>query len=475
MKQLMKKIMMASALLLMVFTIAACDGFIEFQDENGESDDDSELKGNTLGTSQYFDSFVQANIFHTLSDEEFEEVTDQFHTILNHLHEVATSYDKFEITKFIPLPGEHHNVGDDVYLYEHGPSIDIKVPRITNVKVINESPGVWHEVDEALFDMIMTSIDYYDYTNGYFDISLGPVIDIWNEYSLDCDEFLYSIAGSDNREQRMEEDYSDYCRVPSTEELEAANEHVGIDKIEIDEANQRIKIKEGMRLDLGGIGKGYAAKVLGDYLKTVDGIESFLVNAGTSNVEVYGDHPYRENKLWYTGVTNPDTPNDPTSRIASLQITSGDNVTTSGDYQRYYEVDGRKYHHLINPNTLFPTDHHSSVTMVSSDGEIGDILVTAVFVMPLDEGLEFVNTRSDIEALWYIDEDTVVMSDNFEENYIREFSLDGVGDDSGQSNDNFVLLGALFLPGILLIIFSVLTLLYKKGIIKLPPFLTKDL
>jgi len=439
MKYLLNKITLLSLSFLTLFLLVACEGFLEF----GNDEKENGLSGNSVGTSEYFDSFVQANIYHTLTDEEFSEVADEFHNILGHLHRVGTRHDSYEDQD------------------------------IVNVKTINENPGVWHEVDDALFDMIMLSIDYYEYTNGYFDITLGPVIDIWDEYTLDCQDFLSRMAGASDREERMENEYDDHCRIPSTEELEAANEFVGIDKLKIDEDNQRVKIQEGMLLDLGGIGKGYAAKELGDYLKSVDGIESFLINAGTSNVEVYGDHPQRENKMWYTGITNPDSPNNPQNRIGSLQITSGDNVTTSGDYQRYYEVDGRKYHHLIDPNTLFPTDHHKSVTLVSSDGAIGDLLVTAIFIMPLEEGLDFVNERDDLEALWYIDENTIEMSDDLEEKYVRDLSLSGIEDDS-LVDDNMAIMIALFLPGILLIIFSVLTLLYKNDIIKLPKFLTKE-
>ncbi len=419
----MNKLLLLSVLALGVFSLNT----VNIQADNN----DGELQGHVIGTSQYFDSFVQINIYHRMDQDEMDAIEDEVRDMLRHFHQIATKHDSFS--------------------------------GVTNVKTINENPGEWHEVDADLFDMIQLSIEYYDITNGYFDITLGPVIELWDEYREDCHDFYNSIAGDENRQQRLDEELDDYCRVPSMEDLEAANEHVGIEGIELDHDNKAIRIEEGMVLDLGGIGKGYAAKAVGDYLKTIDGIDSFLLNAGTSNVEVHGDHPFRENKLWYTGLTDPT---NPTQRYGSLKISSGDNVTTSGDYQRYYEVDGRKYHHLIDPNTLFPTDHHRSVSLVSSDGSIGDILVTAIFIMPLEEGLDFVNSHDGLEAIWYIDSNTVEMSDNLEEQYLRQLDLDGLSGNDEASNTALVL--ALLIPGFGLIVFSGVTLLVKKGLITIP-------
>lgn len=343
-------------------------------------------------TSQYYDTTIAIRIFHN-EDDNVEDLTNDLREILEKTHRLSTWFVSYE--------------------------------GLTNLKTINDNPGEYHEIDPLLFDMIELSIAYYDMTDGYFDITLGPIIDIWDKHREECLAWMETLHGQEDSHEIYERDKDQYCTIPDQSTLEAANAYVGIDKIHLDKDNHRVMIEAGMRLDLGGVAKGYGAKMLGERLKADTRVEAFIINAGTSNVEVYGDHPFRDNDLFYVGLTNPDSPFGENNTYASIKIDSGKNATTSGDYERYYEVDGRKYHHLINPKTLYPTDHHRAVTMVSEDGAFGDILVTAVFIMPLDEGLAYVNQSDDLEAIWFEDTCTPpVMSENFEQTYLRHFNLE---------------------------------------------------
>ncbi len=351
-----------------------------------------EIVSYDLTTSLYYDTTVSIRLFHE-EDEDIEDIKDELHEIMRKTHRLSSWFQSYE--------------------------------GIINVKTINENPGVFHEVDPVLFDMIALSIEYYEQTDGYFDITLGPVIEIWDEYRDRCNRWRSSIASEENRDELYEQEKDDYCKAPNIEKLQAANAYVGIDRIELDYDNYAIKIEAGTKLDLGGVAKGYGARMLGEYLKTEDRIEAFLVNAGSSNVEVYGDHPFRDNNKFIIALTNPALPFGPNNSYGQIYLQSGENAVTSGDYNRYYEVDGRIYHHLIDPNTLFPTDHHRAVTLISDDGALGDILKTAVFVMSLEKGLEFINNRDDLEAIWFIDEcQEPVMSDGFEANHLRHFTID---------------------------------------------------
>jgi len=420
---LIKKLVTMTMIMAFMLILAGCENFIE------SNNNDDKPGGQTLEfrSSAYFDSFVQINIYYSGVDRR-DEINAAIHDILSLVHQNATHFDEYD--------------------------------NVTNVRTINENPGIPHEVDAVLFDMIRLSVDYYEESNGYFDITLGPVINIWDEYREICLDWEVSLRGAEDAYERYHAEKDTYCQVPSTAELEAANQNTGIERITLDEENQTVMIEAGMHLDLGGIGKGYGAKMVGDYLKSLDYVDSFLLNAGTSNVEVYGDHPLRENKLWYTGLVNPENQG---RTYGSIKMSSGDNATTSGDYQRYYEVDGRIYHHLIDPNTLFPTDHHRSVTLVSADGSIGDILVTAIFLMSLEDGMDYVNDRDGLEAIWFVSSDErPLMSDNFESLYLRQLDPMFPENDAEDASGSLGLILTFVIPATAILSFGVFSFFRQK-------------
>jgi len=396
MTSMKKRLIIGFILLLAILgAVFLNDDFIRFNNDN-KALSDVGLQGKVMSSSAYFDSFVQVTVYYDEDIESLDDLEDEINEIWRTVHELATRYDTYD--------------------------------GVVNIKTINDSPGVFHTVDPLLFDMIELAISYHEETNGYFDITLGPVIDVWDDYREMCNEWLMSIRGIDNQQEVYQNDKDTYCRVPDDSELLAAAHRVDINGITLDHDNQAVKIRNGMQLDLGGIGKGYAAKLVGERLQADERIEAFILNAGTSNIEVYGNRPLRDSGLWYTGLSDPERishPDPDLRRFASIYLRDGDNVTTSGDYQRYYEIDGRKYHHIIDPYTFYPTDHHRSVTLISSDGSLGDILVTAIFIMPLEEGLAYVDERDGLEAIWFIDGETMpVMSQGFEETHLRTMYRD---------------------------------------------------
>jgi len=160
------------------------------------------------------------------------------------------------------------------------------------------------------------------------------------------------------------------------------------EKISLDDLE--ITLEENMNLELGGIAKGYAAGLVSDFLRASSLVKGFLLNAGTSNIEVYGNHPVRENKQWLIALRHPDSEFlDPYARV---YLNSGEHIVTSGDYQRYFEVDDMMYHHIIDPRTLEPGTEMRSITVIGDDGVFGDVLSTTAFLYPVDEALSFVES-----------------------------------------------------------------------------------
>lgn len=236
---------------------------------------------------------------------------------------------------------------------------------------------IYHNVDASetltlspkLYTLLKYGEAWYEKSNHLLDITMGNVIDIWKNY----------------RERKN--------GVPTIEELQKALES----KTEL-VLLPDYKIKNNHpNLDLGALAKGYVTNIVSDYLKE-NHVTSFIINAG-GNVFV-GE---KKRGTYKIGIENPDQ----SGSIFKTVLGNNISVVTSGGYERNYEYNGKQYHHIIHPVTLFPTDYMKSVTVITKDSALGDALSTILFLMDVEEGMEYIKTYKEVEAIWYLNDGTI--------------------------------------------------------------------
>jgi thiamine biosynthesis lipoprotein len=156
-----------------------------------------------------------------------------------------------------------------------------------------------------------------------------------------------------------------------------------------------------MSLDVGAVAKGYAIEKVAVYLEN-KGISGYLLNVG-GNVRAIGTRG--DGKAWNAGVENPDT-TSAEPYIAQVGLIN-QAIATSGNYQRYYTVDGKNYHHIIDSSTLMPGENFVSVSVVCDDAGVADSLSTALFLMTYDEGLELSASLDIDEVIWVLPDGSI--------------------------------------------------------------------
>jgi thiamine biosynthesis lipoprotein len=265
-------------------------------------------------------------------------------------------------------------------------------PGINNIKTINDRAGKEPvKVDSRIIDLLLYSKEMYAKTNGKVNIAMGAVLEIWHDYRSD---------GVENPED---------SQLPPMAELEAANQHTNIEDVIIDEEESTVYLADPLlRLDVGAIAKGYATEQVVE-IALQEGYENFLLSVG-GNVRSVGIKPDVK-EPWSVGIQNPDKSSEQKNIfILSLSDLS---LVASGDYERYYTVNGKRYHHIIDPSTLMPAEYFAAVSIVCEDSGLADALSTAVFNLPYEEGKALIETFEGVEALWIYSNGDMKFSDNF--------------------------------------------------------------
>lgn len=241
------------------------------------------------------------------------------------------------------------------------------------------------KISEELFQLIERSIKVSKLTNGAFDISFNSLDPIW----------IF-----DGREMKA----------PDSSLISASVKKINYKNIMLNRENLTVYLHEkGMKIGFGAIGKGYAAnrakKVMLDH-----GIENGLINAG-GDLIAWGKQ--ENGQPWKIGIADPSKEKE---YIAWLSVKDM-SVVTSGNYEKFVIIDGKKYGHIIDPKTGWPVEGIKSVTLVSPDAELSDALATSVFVLGIKKGLDLVNQLKNVECLIIDDQNKIRTSNNLDLNY----------------------------------------------------------
>ena len=261
---------------------------------------------------------------------------------------------------------------------------------VNNIKTINDNAGKSPvEVDPDLFEMLELAKAFYTATNGKTNIAMGSVLYLWHEHRE------LSLQGGETS-------------VPETSELVEKSQHTDIENLILDKENMTVFLNDPeMRLDVGAVAKGYAADKIAELLHGL-GCDSAAVSLG-GNVITIGKRD--DGNEWSIGIQDPF---DENATVLSTKLLDT-SLVTSGDYQRYYYHGDKKYHHIIDPDTLMPAEYFSSVSVVCPYSMMADALSTALFCMPYEEGHELVESLDSVEALWITPDGTRYMSSGFSE------------------------------------------------------------
>ena len=221
---------------------------------------------------------------------------------------------------------------------------------------------------------------------GRVNVAMGAVLSLWHEY----------------REAGV--------AVPPLEELQARSAHCNFDDVILDaEANTVYFADPELTLDLGAIAKGYTVEIVASWLLTSD-MPSYIISAG-GNVRA-GAAPQDGRARWSVGIQDPDDALFTTANgIKDVIFLSDLSVVSSGDYQRYYVVDGVRYHHIIDPDTLYPSAYVRQTTVVTADSGYADALSTCLFLLPYEDARALVDSLEGVEAYWVLNDGSVQYTD----------------------------------------------------------------
>ena len=277
-------------------------------------------------------------------------------------------------------------VHDDLLVYHQLFDIYNEYDGLNNLKTINDQAGIAPvEVDPIIVDLLLDCREYYGLTDGMVNPAMGSVLRLWHE----------------SRNHGLNDPST--AKLPNADKLEAAAQHIDFDRIVIDEeANTVFLTDPDMSLDLGAVAKGWDTQRVAENAPT-----GLLISVG-GNVCATGPKT-SQGDPWIVGIQDPDGGEN----LHTIYVTGGA-VVTSGDYQRVYYVDGKPYHHIIDPATRMPGEYWRSVTVVCADSGLADALSTALFLLPLEEG-QALAEKCGAQVLWVDGEGNEFMTPGFGE------------------------------------------------------------
>ena len=281
---------------------------------------------------EYFDTVGSFYDYTGADGESFDALADRVESELSEYHKLYDIYNEYE--------------------------------GVVNLATLNRTAGDGpKKVDKKIVDLLLFAKEMYTLTDGGVNVAMGAVLKIWHDYRTEGKE------------------------VPPMAQLQEASLHTDINSIVIDEENLTVEITDKKTsIDVGAVAKGYAAEMIAARLEA-EGLSGYVLDVG-GNLRVVGMK--KDGSGWTTGIKNPDAyAQNPYIYTLTLKNTAA--LVTSGSYERFYTVDGVKYHHIINGETLMPENYYLSVSVKSASSALSDALSTAIFNMNPDDAKAFVN------------------------------------------------------------------------------------
>lgn len=257
----------------------------------------------------------------------------------------------------------------------------------TEVDKINENAGIEPvKVSDDTINVVKAGVYYSELSNGKFDVTIGPLVKLW--------------------------DIPNATTIPTQTQIDAVIPLTNYKDVVIDETNKTVFLtRPGMMLDLGGIAKGYTADIISKML-TDNGVNSAIIDLG-GNIFAHGQKPTGD--AWKIGIQNPFSTRGEIVGAISVRNKS---IVTSGIYERFIEVNGVKYHHILNPQTGYPYENDiAGITIISDKSTTGDALSTSVFALGVNEGMKFVEGLDGVDAIFVTKNNGIYLTSGIKDNF----------------------------------------------------------
>lgn len=297
-----------------------------------------------------------------------------------------------EITIFGTHDTAHlDNISKIINDLDHTFSRNIEDSEISRINNLSENSEL--KISEDTYNVIESSIKYSQLSEGYFDITINPLVELWG-------------IGTEEH------------GIPNQSSIDEVLPMINYQNIKLDPENRTVTLlNENTTIDLGAIAKGYVADVIVDYLNE-NNLKRALISLG-GNVYAFGNS--NDDTPWTIGIKHPDR--SKSGAILSLKL-ENKSVVTSGIYERFFEEDGKIYHHILNPFTGFPVQNNIlSLTIISDKSIDGDALSTSMFCLGKDEALRVVSSLENIEAIIITKDKKIYMTSGLE-NIYEPYDLD---------------------------------------------------
>lgn len=333
--------------------------------------------------TQYTDFFLDS--FDTVTTiTSFQSSQEEFDELVAYAHQ-----------RFLEL----HKLYDIYKLYDG----------VTNIKKINQHASkAPMEVAPEIIDLLLFSKEWREKSDGKINIAMGTVLSAWRDTRNEAIHYMSKTPPRllDNAE----------LKIPSFDQLSLLAEYTDIDDVIIDEENNTVFLANThIQLDVGAIAKGFATEILSQELALT--YDNFAISAG-GNVKTHGIPKDAKRNRWSIGLQNPAINDDYTmvgGTIDTVYVQNSNSIVCSGGYQRNFVYKNRRYHHLIDPETLFPEEYYLGVIVLTEDSGDADALSTAIFFMEVKEALALVENTQGAQCMLILMDGTIITTDGMKD------------------------------------------------------------